>query len=375
MVINKKRAFSLAEMIMAMLIIMIAAVAALPSITLKAPQIPVTTIRGQYACWRGNDGSLYQWKMDERTPDPSYSAPEPDSNGRLQPQVNPSECKLTFDSRPAHFYVVAAGKDSRPNLPAAIQKYNDNGEVVTKYTPTLANTLNITIPGEGVSSPVVVTGGTGSDFAEISAAPASEFLPNGLKHSNIDKDSCMIKSVSTQCSNYPDDNSRKHSSCEIVSVDGGPEKYVKVLGCNKTDDYGNPSDENLIPLHCFQPVSSSTCNNIDFTKLPEDFGFLANGSRHKVDATSYKFEYTDENSLPDDCKGKINNVLVSFRQKGSTHTKNTHIMGCSNTTVSKHKFIQILDNLPNYRHSELIDKLRAQYDDNGDGQGAVLILW
>ena len=121
MVKRTLKAFSLAEMIMAMVVIMIASVAALPALTQQKPNIPQTTIRGQYACWI-YDGKHYEQRCEERACE----------------DVKQKDCSFTLDSRPAHFFIAAVGKSAN---------YTEQ-QVILVDNPTISSDLKITIKTE-----------------------------------------------------------------------------------------------------------------------------------------------------------------------------------------------------------------------------------
>ena len=346
-----KKAFSLAEMMMAMIIIMIASVAALPAITQKKPQIPVTTIRGQFACWYNqSDNRVYQWKFNERSA--TTEAPVVRTNGT---------CQLDLDSRPAHFYIVAAGKDTTNGY---------DGEVITKYTPALADTLQVIIPSE--NDGLVQVKLPGSSSAEIAAGSGFDFLSNGLKHSNIDLGSCKIKTGQKKC---PNKTSVTQKTCEIIpvydDVSNSEIKVVRVSGCENKDLYGNPTEHNIIPLRCFK-YSGLSCNQHDFSNAAFTKDSVKDFSFHKA---TDSVEYASDNSIAG-CEAVIDGVKVNFKLNNSSNVKSQNIMGCENSEITKHKFSQILENIPNSRYSELINTLQTSYiNQNGQGKGAVLILW
>jgi len=124
----KKSAFTLVEILIALIIFMITVGAMVPTLTKVKPQIEAIGIRGQYGCWWEND-KLYEQYFDERTP----RTPKQD--------VTATGCKLLLDQRPANFYMIGVGAGSDIS----------DGKLVIKYTPGLSNELEI-IAGKYVDS-------------------------------------------------------------------------------------------------------------------------------------------------------------------------------------------------------------------------------
>lgn len=177
MVNNNKKAFTLAEMIMAMLIIAVASFAMLPILTKPKPQIDTVGVRGQFACYYEN-GVLKQAEYQERIQKEVKNA---GVNG----------CELEFNQRPKNYLIIAigAGSGSAP------------GQIKTKYASyvgkTASDKLIITVPRAYSSDSTFVSNGSS---AELVAGSAAAINPNGLAGANIE--SCRLLTAGKSCSNY-----------------------------------------------------------------------------------------------------------------------------------------------------------------------------
>ncbi len=326
MVIDKKRAFTLIEMMMAMGVILLATFAAMPVLTKSKPPISKTTIRGQYACWRGNDGNLYQWLFDERSP--RTAAPEVFSG------VN-DVCTFTKDQRPAYFYIYAVGQ-------------GDNGQLDIKALPTAASELKIYIPPKDTNDIPVVAKSNVSTNPEVSAASTDNVVANnGLIRGNI-KACKLIQKISC-----PNDTSKTALGCEYVSGHG--QEYVKIVGCESYDAMGNLTKGNIIPLECFTLMHPIDCSAIANPSGASEW--------HKTGRN-----YKSNNSLAG-CADVKNGFVVGFEFNNPIMTLNKYAMSCGNAP-DNNKFLTILDNIPSTRQTKLLDELKANYKN-----GAVLILW
>ena len=198
MVKRTLKAFSLAEMILAMVIIMIAAVAAMPIMTQQKPSIPQTNLRGQYACWKYGS-KYYQQHCEER----SCEAIDDD---------NPTGCEFVLDSRPAHFFIAAVGANT--------SIYKDE-QVVLVDNPTIADDLKITIDNKQT----IVT--PGDSTTPIIAVSSSNIGANGLYISNIEK--CRLLTAGKTCA------SGKQTGCKVTYDYTVGEAKIEILGCTQYD--------------------------------------------------------------------------------------------------------------------------------------------
>ena len=217
MVKRTLKAFSLAEMILAMVIIMIAAVAAMPIMTQQKPNIPQTNLRGQYACWKYGP-KYYQQHCEERS---CEIAQEVDS------------CKFVLDSRPAHFFIAAVGANTT----------DKDEQVVLVDNPTIADDLKITIDDKQT----IVT--PGDSTTPIIAVSSSNIGGNGLYISNIEK--CRLLSAGKTCA------SGKQTGCKVTYDYNVGEAKIEILGCTQYDASGNPTNGSLYSISSFEEDGDS----------------------------------------------------------------------------------------------------------------------
>ena len=335
MVIDKKRAFTLIEMMMAMGVILLATFAAMPVLTKSKPPVSKTTIRGQYACWRDNDGKLYQWLFDERSP----RTEDPESISGVN-----DVCTFTKDQRPAYFYIYAVGK-------------GDNGQLDIKALPTAASELKIYIP-EDVNDVPVIAKSNVSTNPEVSAASTGNVIISNIADNHDVGNNGLIKGNIKSCkliSNgaCPNDTSKTALGCEYVSG----QEHVKIIGCESYDNMGNLTKGNIIPLECFtlkSPIDCSAIASADKT------------SKWHIKGSHY---VSKRSSSVAACSEVSNGFEVGFEFNKPIMTLNKHVMNCSNAP-DNNKFLTVLDSIPSTRQTPLLDELKANYKN-----GAVLILW
>lgn len=221
MVKRTLKAFSLAEMIMAMVVIMIASVAALPALTQQKPNIPQTTIRGQYACWI-YDGKHYEQRCEERACE----------------DAKQKDCSFTLDSRPAHFFIAAVG-DGGDNSAEQQVVLVDNPTISSDLKITITENQTIVAPGDS-TTPVIASG--------------SEINHNGLHVGNIEK--CRLLTAGSDCPN----GSGKQTGCNVAYdySNINPGAKIEILGCTALDDYGNPTNGSFIDIGSFSKIDKYT---------------------------------------------------------------------------------------------------------------------
>lgn len=292
-----KKAFTLVEAMISMIIIMIVTATMVPALTKVKPRIETVTRRGQYACWF-EGGTLKEQYMDERT--------------ARRPAQSVSECKLSLDQRPARYYIIAAGAGNN----------NVQGQVVTKYTSGIASDLDITLGTlSNGGATVVRSDDTGND--EVRAL-GGESASNGLIPRNIK--SCKLLSAGTACPNI---SGKVQESCEVVeavdnsvaSTNTSTKDYrIRINGCDAYDDEGNISWGNLFDpkalfyagtsLYLADSASSSTINNFA----------LQNGNYYYTGNVKMNFEFYDSEFLSKrDNKSKMSKIVdtISIQRKST----------------------------------------------------------
>lgn len=344
--VDKKRAFTLVESIISMMIIMVVAVGAMTSLTKKKPQIESVTLRGQYACWiddgtYGNTGKLLEWYFDERSPRTARPIVVDESVG----------CKLKLDQRPANFYILAAGAG---NL-------DTPGQVSTVYTPAIGNELDVVIGKANILTENVLDSRTtkvlnGEQAVAIANGPsASGSVISGLIPANVK--SCKLISGDA-CA----------KSCEVVAIssysalDGTyfNDYKIRINGCEDIDIYGNPT----MKLIKFDSLTySGISGTMDFDNVnPSDtlINTIAMANPDGYYSGVYKLGFDFYNS----------SYLSPKRLLNFTNNTNNNY-----STQTRSKMTKILENISIRRKSELTDLLIKLNAGAPAKNGAVLILW
>ena len=315
MVKRNFKAFSLAEMMISMMIIMLVSVAAIPVVTQKKPDIKEISIRGQYACWRDNSDQLYELRCDERACRVGHGT---------------DKCSLQLDNRPAHFLVFAVGSS------AQVGTHPIPGQIVSDDNPSLASKLEINIPCITCSGtardegPTTITSSTAStEYTAASGAKIRQTSPNnsnGLVLSNVKR--CNLLTAGQSC---PNDHGTQQS-CSIVNNVTTNTTRVIINGCTGENLIGETEDQ-------FYDVS-------DFTRV--------NSKVYSADS---------------------NDVRVSFDWHDSMYTLKDFLPVANNASDGENIIEKILSYIPADRHSTLITTLKQHFDGDGVKNGAVLILW
>lgn len=318
--INKK-AFSLVEMLVSMMIIMVVVAGFIPTLTKSKPKLDITTKRGQYGCWY--EGSqIYEQYFDERTP---RTAPKP-----------VSKCHLKLDQSPAHFYILATGAGC-----------NDvSGQTTTLYTPGLAETLDITLGKVNINDDDITardekctTKVSSNSTADLVIANGGfKFANNYINPYNLSTTNpCKLASANQVC---PKDSSKIQQSCTVSEITGNSKEsrfIVRINGCEGYDEFGNPNEDNIIKL------SSLKYSNI--SEESEEIEASTSTDGRYYYKGDYKMRFTNADSV-------FNSL---FRKKS--------------------KMSQILEHVPAQRKSELTEKIKLLEPGAIGKNGAVIILW
>ena len=340
--VNKKRAFTLVETIISMMIIMIVAVGAMTSLTKKKPQIESVTLRGQYACWvddgtYGNTGKLLEWYFDERSPRTSRPVV-------VDPDVG---CKLKLDQRPANFYILATGAGD----------LNTPGQVTTVYTPAIGNELDVVVGRTDISSSATTKVLNG----ELAVAIANG--PNASQRSVVND---LIPANIKSCKLVTGDACAK--SCEVVSVssydnllDTYSNSYkIRINGCGSVDTFGNPT----MKLIEFDTLTySGISGTMDFNNInPSDtlINTIAMSNPDGYYSGVYRLNFDFYNS----------SYLSPKRLLNFTNNTNNNY-----STSTRSKMTKILENISVRRKSDLTELMKELNAGAPAKNGAVLILW
>ena len=317
MVIKNKKAFTLIEAVISMIIIMIVTATLVPVLTKVKPRIETVTRRGQYACWVEN-GQLKEQYMDERT-------------ARRPAQVVES-CKLHLDQRPARYYIIASGAGTN----------NVQGQTVTKYTTGIASDLDIVIGTmNNNGSTVVKSADTGAD--EVRAG-GGEYNSNAIVSSNVK--SCKLLSAGQVC---PNTSLQYQESCEVVELlnDSDVTSYkdyrIRINGCDTQNDDGYVSRDNLINFSDLVYSSSQLY-------LPNNPTEAQISSMASSNSNYYYYR----------------NVVLNFEFNDSSYLS---------TMQNNSKMSKIVDSISIQRKSSLTDLISSLNAGAPNKNGAVLILW
>lgn len=281
MVKRTLKAFSLAEMIMAMVIIMIASVAALPTLTQQKPNIPQVSLRGQYACWKSSDDTIYyQQRCEERA---------------CEEIVQPSNsCTFALDSRPAHFFIAAVGKGGG----------GYEQQVTLVDNPTISQDLKITIDDKTIVTP-------GDSTTPVMAISAGEIKSNGLYPANIDK--CRLLSAGGTC---PNDGIGSQEGCKMTQDYIDNEIKVEILGCTNNDTQGNPTNKNMFSIGSFSKNNdgSYSVSNVRVNFKLRDSMHTKSENIGKTTNSKTTFQKILE-SIPSTRKSVLTDGLLNKRNK------------------------------------------------------------
>ena len=324
---NKKPAFTLVEVMISLIVIMIVTAGAVPVLTKTKPKLEPVTKRGQYACWYNSAGKLQEQYYSERTAITSIKT------------VN--ECHLKLDQSPAHFYILASGAGSSSNP----------GQTVSLYTPALSSELDIKI-GKANSNNLITTISSGSATDEIRALGGYNST-NGLSANNIK--SCKLLSAQKRC-----ENGKTQKDCEVVEVINGLERTYKIRinGCESDEEYGIQSTDHIIPIEDLQFNTSKT-GNVNLTKIASSQRtMLSNANTESYSWGVYKmnFEFKDSSYVP------LKNLL-GFQNNTSNGLKQVS------------KMSKIIETMPIRRKSDLTELIKNLNPGAAGKNGAVLILW
>ena len=362
MVENTKKAFTIIEMIIAMLIVTIAMMAVTPVLTQSKPDIKKTAIKGQYACWRGDDGQLYQMRCDERACPPLVNNLEFENMDEYR--VSGNQCTFELDHRPAHFFIAAIGSGGLFYTDAD-QFKRAVGQTKTSQNPLISNSLKIEVPcayGCGLSdySPTVVYSDSAS--AEIIAASGGNVLSNGLAPDNIK--TCHLISEGDCRSGHG-----SQEGCVIVekAIPGTQniEKQIQIIGCDILNEFGDIEPE-LISFNDLSTKFSISGTGVTATKSSIIPGVYPSAEEN------HSLVYTVDGA----------DYRLAFDLLDSSYTTEKQAIGetqgfqYDDLNVYKTLFKKILlYAVSRDRNSTLIQFLINNEFGNLGKNGAVLILW
>ncbi len=268
MVKTNKKAFSLVELMVSMIIIIIIALVTLPVITKVKPDIEIQTIKGQFACWVDNN-HIFQQYFDERS-----------QRGEPLDVTAQGHCTLTFNQRPANYYILAIGAGA-----------NEEGQLATYYSPVLNQKLTI-FPGSTPSHSfdTIIKAGdiNGTTILEAKSGATGNFIdPDNLASNAISSCNLLYANPSSYCPNA--------TRCEAIDIYNGP--VIRVISetgtCSNTDmTYGNMS-QNMTYLSSTRRYNAiaQTINYNDVTLEQQAMLSSANNTIYQDVSNQYQFSF------------------------------------------------------------------------------------
>ena len=359
--VRNKKAFTLVETIISMMVIMIVMVGSLSSLTKMKPRIEAVTLRGQYGCWAWDsaaasalgisapsgvaDGDMVEWYFDERTE--RTNEPILVSAGET--------CKLKLDQRPAHFYILATGAGDGIN-PA---------QVTSVYTPAISNELSVQL---GKRTPMINESRTTSVLngdqainasGAFSASSYGNFFPSNIKSCKVVKDM-----------------NDKAISCDVVLVTNHNqatdtyENYYRI----RLNELEESLDVNGNPNPIFVEFSDiqllggiSSMYNVNFESIAPRASAIKEMSTNHADM--YKGTYNGRN------------VFLNFENYNSSNVPANQLLSYVNnlnnnySTDTRSKMTKIIENISVRRQSKLTELFKSLNAGGPNKNGAVLILW
>ena len=238
---NKKQAFSIAESIMSMMIIMIAALCLAPVLTKQKASsgLNEVSIKGSFGCYYDQTGVLKSFLCRERNCDDLV--------------VTGRSCTLSLTKRPEKYFIIAAGAGG-----------DYSGQVKTWYTPEFSDNITTTpgVAGSSFDDGVSVIDYSSDSSNTLYAIPYKPIALNGLIPENISKCKIAPNSASAQ------------KKCEIKS-NNRDYAYIFLEG------YASP-----IMLNSLSKVSR---NEYNYGSLKFNFDFK-DSSLHNGNSTSHMSE-------------------------------------------------------------------------------------
>lgn len=351
--VKNYKAFSLAEAMVAMMIMALVGAATMSIISKAKPRIETTTIRGQYGCWIQN-GKLYEQYFDERNP-----------RSNPKPAVS-NTCKFNLDRRPGHFYVLATAAGN-----------GSYGQHKSIYSATLSNKLDIT-----VNSNVTRVESPQSSEPEIEVY--SQIDPKGLNYENLSE--CTLSTAGAICPDGhkdSDGNNYIQTGCsagELTNNMDGTVEYGINIAC--------AGDDQSEVHNAFYPLSDIELNNagnsIEVAFATHEQAIEASKSNHnnrtyRITDTGgasaeFYFSYKDSSIVP-------SSVLVGMETNGgSGETQEDGSTVLSSLSTQYSPFTRILNLIPPQRETTMIKTFKdlnqqnSNFGNNGK-PGAVIILW
>lgn len=326
---NKYNAFSLAEAILSMMIIVVVALSAIPVLTRvkHSKDVATSSVRGQMACIV-EGGSIKQYLLN-------------DSSGATPTTVS-DHCTLTVTKRPEKYYILIAG--SRQN--------GYDPQVKTIYSPSISNTLEI-YPGlNGEDSYVTATTDSGTT-TEVARAMGSGNRYNRTTQNlnDLNVKSCRVLNAPSNCDVTP-----SATPCSIVPADAEKNNYAARIEC-----YQNASGSSEETAESAAVVE---INGKNYTYLPQMLNLNS-----LTPNNSQTQSLTRQTAVYD-----ANGFTIGLEFKDSSFMPAQKIGGGANPHQAN--LLKIISNISTKRATSVLAKIREEYAGSKDSTGGlVYIIW
>jgi|GEM_PF-5406167 len=324
-----KRAFTLAEALVVMLIVGIVAVAALHNMSKKAPQRSDEAQHGQYACWYDNSkGGWYEQDME---------------GGSIGPPrfiLPGKKCTFTPPNRRMAIYTIyVVGEGVAPG------NNNIQGQFISGNISAadILKPVEITFNGSFSDDPDV----KGTKFGErrdFFARDGIVNVPNGLTLSNVNTNSCRLVVAPTSCA----------KGCTVVRSERVTNKEIKVIridGCRTKVLESIPTPDGTI----------TTEVEMDVMIHPSDLTAVKKNETGFYDNRQYKGTANNNQSY-----------IISIQLEDSDYT--TPSFG--GTSESRMAGLLSSAMLPKFRRTDIVTAVVSKSPGFGNnGKGAVFIMW
>ena len=325
---NKKIAFSLAESLISMMLLVFAIMLTMTSITKKKFQTKSKMkTGGMYACWYDNDKLHYSYY---------------EGNKKRENNDNAEECIFKMDRRVDNYYVIAVGSrkcDSSNNcVDGQVAKY------VTRKSDSENHLMEIELgdfDGELEQNETTVKY-KNQTVALVRALGNTSITKSKLAEGNIEK-------------------------CEFI--DNSPCEIISKTECI-VNDYGKSG---VLTIKCKNRDNSQTEYSLALRPNPTKNIGEAQGEAQvlKEDNNNEKIYIGDCIENTADADGTIyNDVKVKIQER------DLMFKASENNDTKKSPFVHYLKTFPVNRQNGLTDELLKYYQkDNDSKKGVVLIFW
>lgn len=355
--VKNKKAFTLVETLISMIIIVTVAIASVQTISKTKPRIEPTAIRGQYACWIWDqqavkdagyvdifdlhrNGTLVQWYFDERSP-------------REATPKEVDKCQLIFDQRPAQFYVMAIGAGNSESY----------GQLKTAYTPAISATLDVQVGKVGDFNATETKVSFGDEAIIAKNATIRTIEPSNIKSCKVvggGATSCKFAPYSEENGSNDYIISFDTSSGPIDKIYGGFQRYASRVQGQKGVFNEIDKEDKLVQLS-FDNVTAAQASFISAN----------NNERYMFDNNNPAI-----NSAEPVCNNSKFCVTLSLHD--SSYINPARFLGFRGNSLNfdgKSQMTKMIESISPRRQSQLTKILNYTNPGAPGKNGAVLVLW